>query len=68
MADITMCADEECVRKDTCYRYTAHRNPYRRAYFMNSPKVKKMGGYDCDRFWDNGRKETSFDDKRRGTK
>ena len=32
MADITMCKDEECGRKDRCYRYTAKPNEYRQSY------------------------------------
>ncbi len=51
MADIMMCKDEECPKKDTCYRYTAKVNPDRQAYFLTSPKRKKMGGWDCDYYW-----------------
>lgn len=51
MADITMCNDKECTRKDTCYSYTATPCPYRQAYFVESPKRKKMDGYDCDYYW-----------------
>ncbi len=52
MADITMCRDKECPKKDTCYRYTAPVNKHRQSYFTESPKRKKMGGYDCDYYWD----------------
>jgi len=38
MADITMCNDDECPKKEYCYRFTAEPNPYRQAYFMYSPK------------------------------
>ena len=51
MADITKCSDEECPMKETCYRYTAKANEYRQSYFTNSPKVKKLTGYDCDYYW-----------------
>ena len=51
MADITMCTDEECPMKHLCYRYTAPACPYRQAYFVKSPKRKKLDGYDCDYFW-----------------
>jgi len=33
MADITMCSNEDCEQKETCYRYTAKPNPYRQSYF-----------------------------------
>ena len=51
MADITMCRDEECKLKEECYRYKAKPNEYGQSYFTKSPKVKKMGGYDCEYFW-----------------
>ena len=51
MADITMCDDKDCQRKDSCYRYTATPSKYRQSYFVESPKRKKMGGYDCDYYW-----------------
>lgn len=38
MPDITMCGDEECPLKETCYRYTAPANPYYQNYFTTSPR------------------------------
>jgi hypothetical protein len=38
MADITMCNDDECPKKEYCYRFTAKPNPYRQSYFTYSPK------------------------------
>lgn len=37
MADITMCHWEWCNKKDKCYRYTAKENPWRQAYFAETP-------------------------------
>jgi len=47
MADITKCQDEECSMKKTCYRYTAKASD-RQSYFIESPRRKKLTGYDCD--------------------
>ena len=52
MADITMCTDNDCPRRETCYRYKAVACKYRQSYFLNSPRKKKMGGSDCDKYWD----------------
>ena len=45
MADIAMCRDETCERKEQCYRYTAPINIYGQDVFY--PKKP------CDWFWDN---------------
>ena len=47
MADITMCRDEDCPKKDTCYRFTAIANEWRQAYFMKSPRDKDK----CNHYW-----------------
>jgi hypothetical protein len=49
MADITMCEDKECPKKESCYRYTAPASPYRQSYFWSSPRVEE----ECESFWDN---------------
>lgn len=49
MSDITMCCDVDCKLKESCYRYTAWANPYRQAYFINSPRE----GDECTMFWSN---------------
>lgn len=41
--DIAMCSNEECDRKDTCYRFTAVPNPYRQSYAMFNHE-------DCDNY------------------
>ena len=52
MADITMCTDHECNRKETCYRYIAEACKYRQSYFLNSPRRKKLGGSVCNYYWE----------------
>jgi len=46
MADITKCMGRNCPRKKNCYRYTATENPFRQAYFTETPY--KDGK--CDKF------------------
>jgi len=38
MPDITMCKNEECIKKDSCYRYNAEPSEYWQSYsyFENS--------------------------------
>ena len=33
MADITMCTDNHCIKKNSCYRYTATPSKYYQSYF-----------------------------------
>jgi hypothetical protein len=47
MADITMCQDKECPKRDECYRFTAPANPYRQSFFIDSPRE----GDECKYFW-----------------
>ena len=46
MADITMCDNEKCSKRMTCYRFTAIPCEYRQAYFNPTPKEKG-----CDYYW-----------------
>jgi hypothetical protein len=48
MADITMCKDNECKNKNTCYRYNAPSNQYYQSYFADSPRKEN----DCEYYWD----------------
>lgn len=48
MADITMCRDIECPRKEYCYRFTANKSEFWQSYFMQSPRNE----YECVYFWD----------------
>ena len=50
MPDITMCDDNECPRKDFCYRYTAKPSEYGQSRFAESP----LEGDECIYFADNG--------------
>jgi hypothetical protein len=48
MPDISMCINEDCPMKLTCYRYTATPTPLRQSYM--SFKWDDTG---CDHFWPN---------------
>ena len=48
MPDITMCKDNECSLKETCYRYTAKPSEYQ-YYFVDSPKDKDE---ECSYYWE----------------
>lgn len=37
MADIAMCDNKSCVKKQDCYRYTSPKNPHRQAYGYFEP-------------------------------
>ena len=47
MPDITMCRDDGCPKKDTCYRYTAEPTPRRQSYFSEPP----LEGEECEYYW-----------------
>ena len=49
MADITTCTNEECKKKDTCYRYNAVANKYMQSYFMNAKIDCEKNG--CEMYW-----------------
>lgn len=34
MPDISMCKNEDCKDKDSCYRYTAKPDPYWQSYIL----------------------------------
>ncbi len=54
MADITMCRDEECTLKETCYRFKAVVNEYRQSYFSEPVKNEKDedGNHTCNHYWE----------------
>ena len=47
MADITMCKDNTCPKKEQCYRFTANKNEFWQSYFMASPREDEK----CNYFW-----------------
>lgn len=47
MADMTMCNQESCNKKNNCWRYLATPNPLWQAYF--SPKLRPDGS--CLYYW-----------------
>ena len=38
MPDISMCMNEECQKKESCYRFTATPNPYSQCYIGAKPE------------------------------
>lgn len=48
MADISMCADNDCPSRERCYRFIATPNPYMQAYGQFG---RKEGAKQCDHFW-----------------
>lgn len=64
MSDISMCkgmvsgqeSDEvkQCPIREQCYRFTAPANPYRQAFFIESPGYfEGEFEFKCDYSWDN---------------
>ena len=53
MVDITMCKNEECSKKETCYRYKAPTCEYRQSYFYPSPKEEECTYF--MKIWNNGK-------------
>lgn len=49
MADITICTDELCSRRFSCYRFTAPWSDYSQSVWMHSPRK----GEECTEYWDN---------------
>ena len=48
MADITMCRDATCKKRERCYRFTARATPEYQSYFVNSPREGKVCKYFSD--------------------
>ena len=55
MPDITLCKGEECILKDTCYRYEGNNTPNElsQSYFLKPPfKLNhKKGTFECPLYW-----------------
>jgi len=51
MADIAMCADELCPKREKCYRATAIPHPTWQAWF-----APERDGDNCDSYWPTGAK------------
>lgn len=48
MADITMCNNKTCNKRNNCYRFTAKASKHQ-SYFTGNPGSNG----DCSYFWDN---------------
>jgi len=53
MADIAMCSNEQCIKRNECYRFTAVVNPYRQAYVEFKPVNNTQESFECRGWWDN---------------
>lgn len=49
MADITMCDDNNCPLRESCYRFNAPVNEWRQSYFAESPN--KNNDDKCPEYW-----------------
>ena len=49
MPDITMCQEDQCPRRNLCYRYTARPDQYWQSYFAKKPCDDYAT---CREFWD----------------
>ena len=49
MPDITMCGDNNCPSKDTCWCFSATPSPDRQSYFLETPR--KEGESFCNNYW-----------------
>lgn len=49
MADISMCDNQQCPSKETCYRFKAKANPFKQVYSNFKPE---KGEDKCKYYWD----------------
>ena len=49
MADITMCDNKECSKKETCYRYTANRSDWQ-SFALFESNLNKDLYFECDMY------------------
>jgi hypothetical protein len=50
MADITMCANQQCPSRETCYRFTAPPG-----YWQSMRDFKPDESGKCEDYWNNGK-------------
>lgn len=50
MPDITMCANDKCKDRKTCYRFLAIPTPGYQSYFA-FPKLLPKSRKECDNYW-----------------
>ncbi len=49
MADITMCQDKKCPKRENCYRYKVKPSLYRQSYFVRTPRKEDNT---CEYYWE----------------
>ena len=58
MPDITMCQEDKCPRRNSCYRYTARPDQYWQSYFAKKPCDDYAT---CREFWDITKRQNDTD-------
>ena len=53
MADISMCYNDTCPLRETCYRFTAKPNPWRQTYADFTWSEDNEGKITCGDYWNN---------------
>jgi len=51
MADITKCQGFGCLKKESCYRFTASASTYQ-SYFCEVPLVEEDKKQTCEYYWE----------------
>lgn len=52
MPDISMCKNETCPLKETCYRFMASPSKYGQSYSNFTPKTSLDGKTKCEYHWE----------------
>lgn len=50
MPDITMCNNQQCERRNSCYRFIAKPPEYMQSYFLIEDR--KLFAEDCRHYWE----------------
>lgn len=51
MPDITMCSNDNCIKKQECYRYTCNPNQYWQAYSTFEPISNEENRFKCKNYY-----------------
>lgn len=61
MPDISMCINEDCPLKQTCYRYTAPPNEFWQPYINFKYVTDDKGMVTCEGYWDNKKQGNRYE-------
>ena len=53
MADISKCSNEQCIKRNECYRFTAEADEYWQAYGTFKPTNNTKDKFECSHWWNN---------------